>query len=67
MTSSHLRFGPKKIGCEYYVYDSDFTAVTQQSYWNKYHTLLTESCRDGSILLLNTACKTVEQVTSCMP
>lgn len=28
MTSSHLRFGPKKIGCEYYVYDSDFTAVT---------------------------------------
>ncbi|NBK26633.1 MAG: pyruvate:ferredoxin (flavodoxin) oxidoreductase, partial [Spirochaetia bacterium] len=67
LTTSHLRFGPKKIGCEYYVYASDFTAVSQQSYWNKYHTMLVESCRDHSILLLNTSNKTVEDFNKTMP
>lgn len=67
LTTSHLRFGPKKIGCEYYVYQSDFTAISQQSYWNKYHTMLVQSCRDHSILLLNTPCKNVEDLNKAMP
>jgi len=29
LTTSHLRFGPKHIGCEYYIYDSNFTAISQ--------------------------------------
>lgn len=66
-TTSHLRFGPKKIGCEYYVYDSDFTAISQQSYWNKYHEMLVTNCRKGSQLLLNTSCKTVEDLNEAMP
>ncbi|CAL5970181.1 Pyruvate-flavodoxin_oxidoreductase 4 [Hexamita inflata] len=67
LTTSHLRFGPKKIGAEYYVYDSDFTACSQQSYWNKYQTMIVNSCRKGSILLLNTSCKTIEDFNRCMP
>ena len=67
LTTSHLRFGPKKIGSEYYVYDSDFTAVSQQAYWCKYHTMLIQNCREGSILLLNTNCKTVEDLNAAMP
>lgn len=67
LTTSHLRFGPKKIGCEYYVYASDFTAISQQSYWCKYHTMMVQSCRDNSILLLNTSCKTVEDFNHHMP
>ena len=66
-TCSHLRFGPKPIGCEYYIYDADFTAVSQQSYWNKYTTTLVEKAKDGSILLLNSNCKTVEDLNAHMP
>lgn len=40
LTTSHLRFGPKEIGSEYLIYDSDFTAVSQQAYWSKYHKML---------------------------
>lgn len=62
-----MRFGPKKIGCEYYIYDSDFTACSQQSYWCKYHTMITRSCRKGSMLLLNTSCKNLEDISKAMP
>jgi len=67
LTTSHLRFGPKKIGCEYYVYASDFTAISQQSYWPKYSTMMLTGCRKGAILLLNTPCKNVDDLNKCMP
>jgi pyruvate-ferredoxin/flavodoxin oxidoreductase len=67
LTTSHLRFGPHKIGCEYYVYDSDFTAISQQSYWTKYTTSLIDKCKKGSQLLLNTNCKNLEDLNRCMP
>ncbi|KAH0575808.1 Pyruvate-flavodoxin oxidoreductase 4 [Spironucleus salmonicida] len=66
-TCSHLRFGPKPIGSEHYVYDANFTSVSQPSYWTKYNTTLVENCKEGSILLLNTPCKTVEDVNAHMP
>jgi Pyruvate/2-oxoacid:ferredoxin oxidoreductase gamma subunit len=67
LTTSHLRFGPKKIGCEYYVYASDFTAISQQSYWPKYSTMMLTGCRKGAILLLNTNAKSVEDLNKTMP
>jgi len=67
LTTSHLRFGPKHIGCEYYVYDANFTAISQQSYWTKYHTMLVGRCKAGSQLLLNTSCKNVVDLNRCMP
>ncbi|KAH0575862.1 Pyruvate-flavodoxin oxidoreductase 3 [Spironucleus salmonicida] len=66
-TCSHLRFGPKPIGSEYCVYEANFTSISQPSYWTKYNTTLVENCKEGSILLLNTHCKTIEQLNENMP
>nr|ABW76111.1 pyruvate:ferredoxin oxidoreductase [Retortamonas sp. Vale] len=66
-TTSHLRFGPKPITSEYYVYDADFTAVSQPAYWSRYNTVLVKNCKPGSILPLNSSAKTVEEVTDAMP
>ena len=66
-TTSHLRFGPKPITSEYYVYDADFTAVSQPAYWNRYNTVLVKNCKKGSTLLLNTPAKNIEEVTDAMP
>lgn len=49
------------------IYDADFTAVSQQSYWPKYNKILVENCKEGSTLLLNTVCKTVDELNSMMP